>query len=286
MRYDATLKSIFQSPPQRLLRLLTGQEAREFLPVEFPSVKARQPDLLVRLLDDSLLHLELQSGGDPDMDWRMLEYYIAIRRQFPGVPLLQMVLHVGPGPLTMPTKIEETHLSFRYTVRDIREIDCQQMLMSPCLEENLLAVLCRLENGRETIREILTRIAALPPKARADALEKLVILAGLRRLDRVVKEEFNDMPITVDVMENAFLRDVFAKGEMKGELRGEQRGEQRGELKGKRLGEADLILRQLNRRFGALPDWVETKLQRADLELLDQWGDRLLDARTLEEVFQ
>ncbi|MBF0426773.1 MAG: hypothetical protein HQL66_13240 [Magnetococcales bacterium] len=45
MHYDATLKNIFQTLPQRLLLLLAGQEATDLLPVEFSSVKRRQPDL-------------------------------------------------------------------------------------------------------------------------------------------------------------------------------------------------------------------------------------------------
>ncbi|MEO5333645.1 MAG: hypothetical protein H7839_16655 [Magnetococcus sp. YQC-5] len=60
MRYDTTLKQLFQTLPQRLLQLLVGQEATELVPVEFPSVKKRVPDLVVRLRDDSILHMELQ----------------------------------------------------------------------------------------------------------------------------------------------------------------------------------------------------------------------------------
>ena len=52
----------------------------------------------------------------------------------------------------------------------------------------------------------------MPPKGHADALEKLVILAGLRKLETQVKEEVEEMAISVDVMENAFLRDIFGKG--------------------------------------------------------------------------
>lgn len=292
MRYDVTLKSIFQSLPQNLLRLLTGQEAQELLPIVFPSVQLRQPDLLARMRDGSLFHLELQSGNDSAMDWRMLEYYIAIRRHYPGVPLIQMVLYVGQEKPALPTKIEESNLSFRYTVRDIREIDCQHMLASPSVEENLLAILCRLPDSRETIRRLLARIAALPAKARGDALEKLAILADLRRLDLVMRKEIAEMPITVsvDILENAVLSDIFAQGKRKGveegELRGELRGEQRGALLGARQGEAKLLLRQLQRRFGALPDEIAAKVQRADLELLEKWGDHVLDAATLDEVFQ
>ena len=143
MRYDITIKEIFQSLPQRLLMLLVGLEAVALLPVEFPSVKKRFPDLVVRLADGSIFHLEIQTDINEIMVWRMLEYYALIRGLYPGAVLIQQVLYVGPKCPSFTTNIEEKTLQFRYSVRDIRDIDCRQMLSSPCLEENLIAILCR-----------------------------------------------------------------------------------------------------------------------------------------------
>ena len=72
MRYDTTLKTLFQAPPQQLLRLLVGGQAREMLTIEYPTVRMRRPDLVVRLTDGRLYHLELQSDNDASMPWRML----------------------------------------------------------------------------------------------------------------------------------------------------------------------------------------------------------------------
>ena len=47
MRYDTTLKELFHSPPQRLLQMLVGGEAKELLSVEYPAVSMRRPDLVV-----------------------------------------------------------------------------------------------------------------------------------------------------------------------------------------------------------------------------------------------
>jgi len=41
----------------------------------------------------------------------------------------------------------------------------------------------------------------------------------------------------------------------------------------------------LIRRFGALPEWVGAKLAAAEPAQLDVWGERVLDARSLEAVF-
>ncbi|MBF0416013.1 MAG: DUF4351 domain-containing protein [Magnetococcales bacterium] len=268
-RYDATLKFIFQTPPQRLLRMVVGQEASELLTVEFPTIRKRLPDLLVRLKNGNICHLELQSGGDADMHWRMLEYYVFIRRLYPTDQLIQIVLFVGDGEPVFSLGIEEEMLSFRYTVRNIRDVDCSILLASESMEENVLAILCRMPDERGTIRKILSRIANLGPKAKVDTLEQLVILAGLRKLESVISEEVKEMAISVNVMENDFLKDLFMKGRWEG----------------RQEGESALLTRQLQRRFGTLPAWANEKISQADLSSLEEWSLRIFDAKSLDEVF-
>ena len=45
------------------------------------------------------------------------------------------------------------------------------------------------------------------------------------------------------------------------------------------------LRRLLLRRFGALPEWAETRLTHATSAQLEMWTDYILDARTLEDVF-
>ncbi|MBK6998545.1 MAG: DUF4351 domain-containing protein [Rhodoferax sp.] len=54
---------------------------------------------------------------------------------------------------------------------------------------------------------------------------------------------------------------------------------------GMQQGECSLLVRQLTRRFGALPEWVGARLHQAHTDLLETWGERVLDAMSLEEVF-
>ena len=46
-----------------------------------------------------------------------------------------------------------------------------------------------------------------------------------------------------------------------------------------------MVQRQLQRRFGPLPEWVEERLQGAGEAQLERWAERLLEAPTLAEVF-
>jgi hypothetical protein len=63
-----------------------------------------------------------------------------------------------------------------------------------------------------------------------------------------------------------------------------QEGEKRGEQRGEQRGEAALLLRQLERRFGALPGWARERVLSAESVTMQAWGLRVLDAETLEEV--
>ncbi|MBF0623079.1 MAG: DUF4351 domain-containing protein [Magnetococcales bacterium] len=81
------------------------------------------------------------------------------------------------------------------------------------------------------------------------------------------------MAISVDVMDNEFLRDIFIKGK------------QTGRQEGRQEGEAKLLLRQLSRRFGLLPAWVAEKVNQSGQSDLERWGDQIFDAQSLEDVF-
>ena len=61
---------------------------------------------------------------------------------------------------------------------------------------------------------------------------------------------------------------------------------QQHEQKGISKGEALLLQRQLVRRFGALPSDVVGQIAAANAAQLELWGDRVLDAASLEEVFR
>ena len=45
------------------------------------------------------------------------------------------------------------------------------------------------------------------------------------------------------------------------------------------------LLNQLQHRFGNPPAWVREKMANAHLATLDEWGLRILDANSLDEVF-
>jgi hypothetical protein len=59
---------------------------------------------------------------------------------------------------------------------------------------------------------------------------------------------------------------------------------QEGRQEGRQEGEAALLGRLLERRFGVLPGWARDRIATADTAALEEWGLRVLDAKSLDDV--
>ncbi len=283
--YDATAKVLFNDIPKALIKLLTNQEAVRMESLEISAVKQRTPDLLLTLEDQTLLHIELQSSNDTTMPWRMLEYYSLIYQQFNQVPL-QLVLYLGYAPLTMKATIQTEKLNFSYQVKDIREIDCQPLMSSDIIGDNLLSLLCKNGATVENLRKILQAIQKLPKAARQDALVQVLLLSQLRKVQVVLQQEIEKMPIQMDLREHPYFQEILKKEVQQAAIFAREEAELRGELRGKIEASRHMLSKLLSHRFGAIPDAIESKIAAAELEQLEVWIDRLLDTPSLAAIFE
>ncbi|HIJ85207.1 MAG: hypothetical protein HW380_725 [Magnetococcales bacterium] len=62
-------------------------------------------------------------------------------------------------------------------------------------------------------------------------------------------------------------------------------GERKGKQEGEQKGEAKILMRQLQRRFGAIPAWASEKISAAKPSFLEEWSLRIFEAQSLDEVF-
>ena len=271
--YDATVKDLVWAGAPALLGMLAGAPVRCFLSAEFSSVRQRRPDMVARLMNGSIFHLELQAGPDARLDWRMLEYYGPISELNDGAPVTQLVLHLGERGRDKPAGIAHPNLNFAYHVRYIGDLDSRPLLDSPAPEDAVLAILCRCDDIRERVRRILARLAPLPRRERADAAAKLLILSQLRRATPVVKEELETMAIQFNIKEHPYLSEIFAQGLAEGEAAGREEGEAKGR--------AEALLRLVERRRVIVPEEAERRIRAATVADLDRWLDAVLDATDL-----
>ncbi len=73
---------------------------------------------------------------------------------------------------------------------------------------------------------------------------------------------------------------------LEGKKEGEQIGIRKGEQIGIRKGELAMLRRLLERKFGKLTPETAERLERADVDLLLVWSDRVLTAAKLDDVFE
>jgi hypothetical protein len=291
--YDATLKDLFQRDRPTLLRRLShGIHVTGFLNVELPRVEHRRVDLLVSLADGSLLHIEFQSARDRNMLYRMLDYWLLIKRQLHR-PLRQVVMMVGQAG-GGAGDFEEDDLRFRYEVIELRKIDAEELIQTGNHGDLALAVLAG--GGEQRVREILERAASVRGPARDRLLLQVLILSGLRGISGKVEWKLKSMSVTMPIAKHPFLarlsRQAFeegkAKGEAEGRAIGEAKGQAKGRAKGQAIGEAigmSAVLRELlETKFGPLPKWAQARMAKARRAQFERWTRRVLTAGTLEAV--
>ncbi len=83
----------------------------------------------------------------------------------------------------------------------------------------------------------------------------------------------------------SFERLAKEEGIEKGMQIGMQEGLQQGMQQGRRFAKADILIRQLNRRFGSLPAWASSRVETAAEPELDAWIEALVVEDSIENVF-
>ena len=75
------------------------------------------------------------------------------------------------------------------------------------------------------------------------------------------------------------------EGMQQGIEQGIERGIEQGMYRGRVEGERALLRRQLRRRFGPLSPGTVERVEQASPRDLEAWAENVLDAGTLDEVF-
>jgi len=236
-------------------------------------------DIVARVENGRLARVELQSYNDSMIVIRMLEPVPRFLRAF-GVRPDQYVIYVGDRPLNMEDGCSDGHgMTYRFILIDIRSlITKEEMLNSPLYGDFLLAILCVGGNNRETLMLVLGRIMELPVEQRKDAIGKLIVLAGLRKLDTVFFEEIEKMPLLIDPQENVILKSIYGQGLEKGALEGKAAGDHNARV--------STLRAVLAKRFGPVPVWADRWMETANSGQLEGWTTKAIDAPTIESVFE
>nr|VFJ54608.1 MAG: Predicted transposase YdaD [Candidatus Kentron sp. DK] len=281
-----------------LLELPIDPDSLEVLATEHQRVEDRRADLVVKLRNREgepfVLHVEIQSSNDNTMPIRMIRYMSDILLAHPGLPLHQYVIYMGANSPTMSDGIDGPGIRYRYGLVDMRTVDCRHLLEKDTPDALILAILCDF-GGRDpqlVVNHIVTRLRTLlgdDTKRLREYIHMLHILSGNRHDLTGQIEEAEKMLTQVEVERMPFYRLGMEKGLERGVEQGFERGIEQGIGRGIELGrgegEAVFFLRLLHHKFGPLSPERERQIRSAGSEALALWGERVLGAKTLDEVF-
>jgi hypothetical protein len=235
------------------------------------------------------LVLEFQSTDERFMAVRLLVYVALLYQELirrgellPGdmlPPVLPILLYNGDRPWTAPQALRELIAGvppslarylpdLRYFLLDERRLPTADLSGEP----NLVAGLVQLERSAgiedvpEALEQMLPGILGVEHRhvrrAIASWLQARLPEAG-------TPEDLLELKVMLEENVKKWMRDW----------------EEKGFRNGRQRGEADLLLRLADRKFGGLDETQRARIQSADAEQLLEWGERLLSARRPEDLF-
>jgi predicted transposase YdaD len=275
---DTTLKLLIQDTAVRVFPLLgIPCGVKSWLNVELPTTQNLKVDLLAELLSGELQHFELQSTQIIEPGFRLLEYGVGIKRLLGRFPR-QALIYCGNDRLRMENVYCAPGLEYRFDLIDLKTLDGRSLLESENVSDNLMGLLMALDNREEAVRRILKRIIRLEQSKRESALTRFLVTCGMRKLGPLAAEEIKKMPVGIELlMEDEFFQSLVRQGREEGRVEGREEGRE--------LGHRDVLCKLVEKRFGTLPEWVETRVNSSSDQEINDIIEKTLTASTLEQLF-
>jgi hypothetical protein len=201
-QYDKIFKENIEAVIPSLMQNVLGITAvfMEELPDDVQHTKERKPDLLKKVTDNQgntfVLQIEFQVADEPEMVYRMAEYYIMLERKY-KMPVQQFVIFLGSSVPKMPTQIERERFKFSYLLFSLSEMDYLIFVHSDKPEEVVLGILAdfKEEDPENALKQILQRIEETTDTdfSLQRYFNQLRILAQLRNLDLKLKNAMDSI---------------------------------------------------------------------------------------------
>jgi len=219
--YDRIIKENIEAILLALGKKLLGFELRNPRPIaeKLQTTIEREPDFLKRVtLEDGeeiILHLEFRRNSEPDMVYRMAEYRAIIQRKY-RVPVRQYVIYLGADKPNMKTELAENEQIRGFELKNIHELPLNHVLESDVPEEIVLAILTDYpaSDAEKVISLILQKLkkVAVDEAALKKALQQLLTLSRIRKLEVQTKNQIKTMPITYDITTDGLYLEGREKG--------------------------------------------------------------------------
>ena len=217
---------------------------------------------------------------------RGLEQWVRENKKWKLLPaIVPFVLYHGKRKWKVPTEFlalvdaeDEWFpylLNFPYTVMDVGKIPDMELSRHPQLRAWLLVMkYAMLEDQQIMVKELLITMLMGIGDQDFHFIIHYVVEVFQRYDEQTIREIIRRVrPEEEEKMMSMFAQDMIAKGE------------QRGRQVGRQEEAASMLLKLIRRKFGQTPDWVTEKVKAANLDLIGTWGENVLFANSVEDVF-
>jgi hypothetical protein len=237
----------------------------------------------VRFMEYESLFYQTILAGQPAAAWRNLPLVFPLLMYTGGEPW-NVATEVGSlfGDLPPSAEIYRPQLRYRlveesrYSREELASID------SP------VADLFRIETSQDwsEVRASVHRLRRTVPPTEISLRQAFETWLGKVILPRFgLSEDEASASLTLEEMEN-MLAESIDRWNREIREEGREEGIQEGLQKGRQEGESRLLLRLLRLKFGSLEPEIEERVRSADADRLLVWGERVLTAEELRDVFQ
>ncbi len=165
--------------------------------------------------DNFILHAEAQSRDDPEMIYRMIEYFGMLVRKY-QMPVVQFVFYFGKGISSMKNVYQVGKITYSYELVSIQEFSYKEFIKTDKPDELVLTILSDFEDKskEEIAKMIFSRAKELINETNqmGKFVNQIEVLSKLRNLEGFI-QEFTQNIMALDLkLEDTF---TFKQGEKK-----------------------------------------------------------------------
>ncbi len=278
-------------------------ENHSFIDSDYKEIEA---DVLYSVLSDSsraylYLLVEQQSSIDHLIAFRLLKYTVRIMerhlkqhssKQLPMV--WPMVIYAGDDPWNAPVEIfplfgELESLARETLFKPYQFLDINRIADEELREQLLSGLVAytlkhrKMADFKEFLQKLMPWVNEVEIQGRTGASLTRIVLKYI--INRVPQGDKNLLVQEAQRYLSSELRGEIMTIAQQWQAEGVQKGIEQGIEQGIQKGEAAMLISLLRHRFGEVPKSVAQKISKANAQTLLLWGEKVLDAANLREIF-
>jgi predicted transposase/invertase (TIGR01784 family) len=270
MSFDNICKLLSEKYPANFASwvLETPQTNVEVIKTELSIEPIRADYVTFLQLQGRILHLEFQTRiqSTPPLPLRMLDYWVRLYRLY-RLPISQVVVLLIPtsSETVIETAFSVENTNHQYRVISLWEQNPDLFLNDPALLP--LAPLTATNQPQTLLQQVAEKIDELETEQKAEILTYTKIVAGLKYNKDLIRRLFQGGMMR----ESVIYQDILREGREEGREEGLRR-------------ERTLVLRQLTRKLGELPQEMSDRINNLSIEQIENLGEALLDFQEMTDL--